>query len=299
MSKPQRHLEEIMLEKPSGCDKKSLGLGVFDGLHKGHAEIAKHCDCLMTFYPHPDLVLDRIKTCTYLTTLEELKALFADLAILRFSKDVASLLPKTFLDEIVMPHFSPKKIVVGYDYKFGYKGQGDTFYLRQWGDKNNVEIKVIEPVQQNGKLVKSGAIRDFIQKGAFNDAVNFLGHPYLLFGKVIHGNGLGRTIGFPTANLEVPSEKLLPLPGVYSAQVELEGTPYKVALHIGTKPTFKDNKPSVEAYILDFEGDLYGKYIRLYINSKIRDIKPFPSKEALVAQIHHDVEEIRGTKDLD
>lgn len=299
MSKPDGYLDNIFIEKPRGGSQKTLGLGVFDGLHRGHFEIAKHCDCLMTFYPHPDLVLDRIKTCTYLTTLEELKALFTNLAILRFSKDIAALQPAAFLDDIVMPHFSPKKIIVGYDYRFGYKGQGDTIYLKGWGIKNNVDVDVVQPVEHKGKLVKSGVIRDYIQTGSFNEAVDFLGHPYLLFGKVIPGNGIGRTIGFPTANLDVPGEKLLPLPGVYSAELDIDGATYKAALHIGTKPTFEDNVPSVEAHILDFEGDLYGKVIRLYINSKIRDIKAFSSKEALIAQIHHDVEEIRGTKYLD
>lgn len=294
MSKPEESLNELFLQKPYSGRVNCLGLGVFDGLHRAHNSIANQCDCLMTFYPHPDLVLGRIKSSSYITTLEELTALFPHLAVLNFTEQISRMDPLDFLEKIVKTWFSPKKIVVGYDYKFGHKGQGDTNFLMDWGKRNDIGIIVMPPFEYNQKLVKSGLVRHLIQNGEFNQAVDYLGHPYLLFGDVIEGNKIGRTLGFPTANLKVPEEKLIPQNGVYAGETLLNGQLYKAAVHIGTKPTFNDDQPSIEAHIIDFEGDLYGQTLKLCLNYKIRSVRAFPNKEALIVQIKQDVEDSRG-----
>ncbi len=294
MQKPDSVITPEFIEKGNGLSVNSLGLGVFDGLHRGHFEIAKLCDALFTFYPHPDFVLGRIKSSTYITTLDELKRLFSNLIILNFTHYIASLQAKIFLDNVVMGCFSPKKIVVGYDYRFGHNGQGDTVYLKKWGMENNVEVVVIEPVSYKGQLVKSGVIRRFIQNGAFDQAVDFLGHPYLICGKVIYGKGLGRKIGFPTANIETSAEKLLPKQGVYKGAVVIDGNEYKAVTHIGAKPTFGDESVSVEVHIPGFCDDIYGKVVEVRLISKIRDVYPFPNAEALIEQINRDLEVLHG-----
>jgi riboflavin kinase/FMN adenylyltransferase len=271
----------------------SIGLGVFDGLHIAHQHLAEQCDALLTFHPHPDLVLRKDTDLKHLTTLSELQELFRSVVALSFNKDVAQLSPTDFLD-LIKSTFHPKKIVVGYDYRFGYKRQGDFDVLSKWAKENDIEAVEIQMVSRGEEAVKSGQIRRLIRAGEFETSLELLGHDYAITGTVVPGEGRGKTLGIPTANLKVDAIKLLPEPGVYSAWTRLNGSQYPCIVYIGDKPTFDtDQDKGVEVHIPNFEGDLYARELRVYLNGFIRGQQKFDSAEALVAQINTDILEIK------
>ncbi len=184
---------------------------------------------------------------------------------------------------------NPKKIVVGYDYYFGTKRSGTPEYLKQWGNKNNIDITIISPFTLNKTIVKSKHIRKLIQESKFKEAINFLGHPYLIKGIVVKGDQRGRSLGFPTANLDVETTKLIPQTGVYSGYIILNNITYKTFIYIGTKPTFGGQTKTIEAYIHEFSGNLYKKEIGIHIEKFIRKEIKFNSSNDLIMQIKNDL----------
>lgn len=266
---------------------KSIGLGTFDGFHKGHQELAKHCEYILSLFPHPVSVLKGTQI-NYLTTPEELKLIHPNTLTLTFTKEIANLEPEEFLKLIIKETLQAKKIVVGYDYHFGKGRNGNLDTLKIWGKKNNIEIKVIEEISENKIPIKSKKIREDIANGNFKEAIQALGHPYPLIGKVIKGEGRGKSLGFPTANLSLPKEKLLPPKGVYKAILKEGSKDIPCICYNGTKPTFSDLK-SFEVHIPNDTKDLYGQTLKLLLTEKIRDEIKFNSKEALIAQIKKDI----------
>ena len=193
---------------------KSIGLGVFDGLHIAHQHLAQHCDTLLTFHPHPDLVLIKDTDLKHLTTLDELQELFTSVVALSFNRDVAQLSPTEFLD-LIKETFNPEQIVVGYDYRFGHKRLGDFSVLTEWGDKNGIAVKEIAMFSRDEEPVKSGQIRRLMRARDFDRSLELLGHDYAITGTVVPGEGRGKKLGIPTANLKVDAIKLLPEPVVH------------------------------------------------------------------------------------
>ena len=186
-------------------------------------------------------------------------------------------------------------MVAGHEYHFGYQGQGDPERLRQLCGELGVGCDIIGRVELDGITVSSTYIRTLIQKGDMERAARFLGHPHTLSGPVVHGKGLGRTIGIPTSNLVVPRGVLMPAFGVYATRVWIEGKGYLAVTNVGVRPTVSDNdgRVTVEGFILDFSGDLYGKELRMEFYSYLRGEKKFPSLQALAEEIGRNAQQTR------
>lgn len=288
---PQPQLLDIQGELPNG--PIVLGLGIFDGFHLGHQALAKRCTALMTLYPHPATVLG-YETVQHLTTLPELSSLYPHVLSLSFNKQIASISKEDFLHSLIS-HVQPEKIVVGYDYHFGQNRSGDTDFLRNYCEQKGIVVEVVEPVQTGETPYKSSRIRQMIKTGNFNESIEWLGHDYPLFGTVIHGEGRGASLGFPTANLRLPSDKLCPGPGVYVGAVSAENLSNRPAMiYIGHKPTFHEagqlTKPEVEVFIPNYSGSLYDQPLNVTLSRFCRGEKKFPSKDALIKQIQRDME---------
>ncbi|MBT5856303.1 riboflavin biosynthesis protein RibF [bacterium] len=271
----------------------SIGLGIFDGLHKGHQSFLDKIDALLTFFPHPSSVLGK-RQIDYLTLPHELRDLVEQeskqLWIAEFTAELASLSPDAFLDTLKnVCH--PQKIVVGYDFRFGSNRAGTTEHLSDWAKSNGIDTTILDPViNPDATPYKSSLARDFIRDGLLSDAIDIMGHPYPIYGTVIRGDGRGKALGVPTANIQVPPTKLIPAPGVYSGHAILpNGDQARAGIYIGSKPTFKGQSLSIEAHLLDQSIDLYDAPLKLFLETKIRDEKRFDSKEALIHQIKIDL----------
>ena len=249
----------------------TLGIGVFDGFHRGHQAISSQCDTLLSFHPHPALVLGKKKDLTYITLPDELEFFTPHLITLEFSESTSKLSAEDFFNHIILSVLKPRKIVVGFDFKFGFKQQGTTNLLNEWCDKHSIEFECIEPFQYNNIIVKSSQIRSLLINDKFNDAIEFLGHDYLIKGTVIQGEGRGKKLGFPTANIKVREKKLIPHHGVYAGYVALNERHLPAGIYIGNKPTFENINTSIEVHIINFNQDLYGQDLNVFLTHKIRD----------------------------
>lgn len=280
----------LQVDGLDGQSVECLGMGVFDGMHLGHLQLQKQCDALLSFHPHPAVFFGRADDLRYITTPEERRFYQERLFVLNFDSESSSLSARQFLDEIVGAQISPRKIVVGYDYRFGKGAEGDVAFLKTWGADNSVEIGEIVPFKDKtlDVPVKSSVIRRYFRED-FDTAIRLLGHSYLMMGRVVRGEGRGRGLGFPTANLELDPMKLIPGYGVYGGSVDVDGRPYKAAVYIGEKPTFEGKVPTVEVHILGFEGDLYGRDLSVFLERKIRGEMKFETSGDLVNQIREDV----------
>ncbi len=271
----------------------SLGLGVFDGVHLGHQKLLSHCSHALTFYPHPSSILNRYSDLKLLTTLEELHGLIPRLLVLEFTHELSQMSPDVFLETVILKQFSPQQLVVGYDYCFGRHRSGDAQHLMDWGTRHGIKTLIIPPVTMDGQPVKSSRIRTAIMEGHFDGAVALLGHPYPISGTVIHGHHRGAPLGFPTANLEVSSTKLIPAHGVYGGYVRLDQKQYPAAVYIGARPTFGDTPQlQIEVHLIGFSGDLYGQSFTVELESMIRPEMRFESVDQLKQQIEEDIKRI-------
>ena len=280
----------------------SLGLGVFDGLHRGHQKLLEHCDALLSISPHPAIIVKKAPPFPQITTQEELKLLItqikptAQLFTLNFSIEVSKLSPTQFLS-LITSSINPQHIVIGYDFKFGYQQSGDISTLKSWGENHNIKITEVQPVTSySNHPYKSSPIRQMILNNEFNTAIEWLGHPYLILGTVIKGEGRGKKMGFPTANLAVPQSKLIPSPGIYKGFSIINDKKMASAIYIGSKPTFSSQAPiTIEVHIIDYQGpDLYNQAIQTHLTEKIRDDQSFDSVETLCQQIQIDIDLCRS-----
>lgn len=277
---------------PVSGEVDTLALGVFDGMHAGHQQLLASNAYALTLYPHPAHVLKKNKHLPILSTPREMRKLYSRLLVLKFTPDICKLKWDEFLDQVVKKQIKPKRIVVGFDYHFGYRREGSFEKLSQWAKENEIAVTQINPFSLDGHLVKSTVIRKSIVNGEFDHALQLLGHPYLICGAVISGEGRGKTMGYPTANLAVPKVKLLPQNGVYKGYVSLDGTRYTCGIYIGTKPTFNGKNKQVEVFLVDYDGNLYGKQLALYVTGFVRPEMTFNTTEALKNQIRNDLNEI-------
>ena len=291
-------------------------IGTFDGVHIGHQKIlqtlldeAKRIDgesVLLTFYPHPRMILYPESHGMKLlqTQAEKMEKLseygLQNLIIYPFSFDFSRLTALEFVRDILVNKLHVRKIVIGYDHQFGKNREGNIQYLKDIAD--TYEFEVIEiPAQDIDEVnISSTKIREALLKGDVQRAAVFLGQPYVISGKVVRGRALGRTIGFPTANIEVNSDlKLVPGIGVYAVEVHVEGNAYRGMLNIGKRPTIvSTDDVHLEVHILDFQEDIYDKMITIRFMERVRDEQKFESVEALKEQLQKDEKFVRSSAEF-
>ena len=299
-----RNIEEFKAKNPV------LTVGTFDGVHLGHKKILNRLvkeaekingsPVVLTLYPHPRKILDpNFKDLFLLNTLDEKAQLLEDagikhLIIYPFTKEFASLSSCNFIEKILHNKFNVKKLIVGYDHRFGKDRQGNIDILRNCAEPFNIEVLKVDAFMLNDETVSSTKIRNAVLTGNIEKANACLNYDYFLSGEVVSGNKIGRTIGFPTANIDVHHEKLIPKSGVYAVKVIISEKEYNAMVNIGNRPTLSlSNNSTIEAHIFDFQGDLYGKKIKIIFKKFIRNEKKFPDKNALRKQLLKDKEVAR------
>ncbi|GKU82518.1 riboflavin biosynthesis protein RibF [Niallia sp. NCCP-28] len=280
-----------------------MALGYFDGVHLGHQKVigkAKEIaekkgwkSGVMTFAPHPSEVLGDAKPIalltSYQTKIEQMEKLGIDyIFIIHFTKDFANLLPQQFVDQCLI-NLNVQHVVAGFDYTYGKMAKGTAETLKEQS-RNAFETTIIKKETYHGEKVSSTLIRTYIQKGEMDKVPSLLGRFYISEGIVIHGDKRGRTIGFPTANIESDSNLLLPPQGVYAVKVKVGNVWHNGVCNVGTKPTFKkDNKrQSIEVHIFDFKGEIYGEKVVVEWHIRLRSEQKFAGIEELVNQIQKD-----------
>jgi riboflavin kinase/FMN adenylyltransferase len=297
-------LEALRLTQPA-C----LTIGAFDGVHRGHqaligemvgrAHAAGSAAVVVTFYPHPSVVLRGRRPAFYISTPEEkadyLAALNVDAVVTHpFNRDVANVGAADFVARLV-EHARLSELWCGADFALGHNRQGGVDFLRAEGARRGFTVNVVEPVLIEGEVISSTRIRQALRDGAVEAAARYLGRPFRLTGQVVEGARRGRAIGIPTANLAVWEERAFPGVGVYACRAESGGSVRPAVVNIGFRPTFDGSeiRPTVEAHLLDFSGDLYGSTLTLDFIARLRPEVKFPGVEALVAQIQRDIAEAR------
>jgi riboflavin kinase / FMN adenylyltransferase len=279
-------------------------VGSFDGVHLGHQavlqEIARRAEAagresvLVTFEPHPLEVVNPQAAPPLLTTGPERREVLAqtplDLAyFLRFDRRVAGMSPEEFVRVVLLERCGMRELVIGHDHGFGRGRSGDVETLRQLGAIHGFDVDVVAPVDFGDQHVSSSRVRRAVAGGDLASAARMLGRPYTVSGVVGHGAGRGRQIGVPTINLtDVPPQKLLPPYEIYAVEVEWRGGRVGGMMHQGPRPTFADGRRTQEANLFDFEGDLYGEWVRITWVKRLRDIEHFASVEQLKEQMERD-----------
>jgi riboflavin kinase/FMN adenylyltransferase len=276
---------------------RRLAVGEFDGVHAGHREVIRGADSVVTFEPHPRLVVAPQSAPKLLTTLDQKTDLIAalgvdELIVIPFDGSFAAQSPQAFIDQELVQRLGATQVSVGENFRFGHRAQGDAALLAA---QDAFATRVVELVEVDGEIVSSTHIRGLIATGAVAEAARLLGAPFGMRGIVAHGDKRGRTLGFPTANLVPDPAHAVPDHGIYACQATVPGLgEWTAAVSIGVRPTFVTGRGLlVEAFLLDFEGDLYGRELRLDFIDRIRGERRFDSAEALIERMHRDVDEIR------
>lgn len=284
-----------------------LTVGVFDGVHRGHQHLlarlvaraasSSRSAGVITFRNHPASVLRPDFQPCYITTLEErvrlLKKAGVDFVVpVTFDLELSRLRARDFV-VLLTERLRMRALIIGPDFAMGHKREGDARVLAGLGQELGFSVEVVEPLTEAGVTVKSTAIRQAIARGQMAWAASMLGRSFVLKGTVVRGLGRGHKLGYPTANLEVPRGMAVPGDGIYATWAWVDGKPYMAATSIGTRPTFNEGLRTIEAYLLDFSGDLYHKEVGLEFVRRLRDELAFSSVEALLEQIARDVEATR------
>lgn len=283
-------------------------VGTFDGLHRGHVALleelkarARHEGApavVATFHPHPLVIVRPEAAPQLLTPREEKLELLAQLgldAVVMFAFDhrLAAWTPDRFATEILVRRLGARRIVIGYDHGFGRDRSGDADTLREIGAREGFDVSVVDPISVAGVPVSSSTVRRALAEGDLATARAMLGRAYELGGHVIRGDGRGRALGFPTANLQLPEDKLLPLEGIYAVRVDHAGILRDGVLHLGPRPTYPGAGRTVEVHLFDFEGDLYTQRLRVRLCARLRDIERYAGAAELSAAIAADCEAAR------
>lgn len=287
-----------------------LTIGSFDGVHKGHQAIIHKLTAgahtvgapavVLTFYPHPSVVLGRRNGPYDLTSPDERATLLGQLGVdavithpfnLELSNQSAHAFVESLHERLGLRH-----LCVGHDFALGRGREGDLSMLQKLGQEFDFTLNIMRPIRLAGEVVSSSRIRAALRDGDVRMARMLLGRPYQVSGQVVPGDGRGRTLGIPTANLEIDPNRLLPKSGVYACLADVGGVKRKAVANIGVRPTFENQAPlpRLEAHLLDYHGDLYGKSITIQFIARLRDEQKFSSIQALVDQIQHDIRQARG-----
>jgi riboflavin kinase/FMN adenylyltransferase len=274
-----------------------VAVGTFDGVHLGHREVIRGADSVLTFDPHPVSVVAPQHAPKLLTSLAVKAELIAalgvtELIVIPFDTGFAAREAREFIDDVLVGSLGAARVSVGENFRFGHRAQGDPQLLAADGRFQAVVHPLLEV---DGEVVSSSHIRGLVAAGEVDQAEHFLGAPFQLRGEVVSGDQRGRELGFPTANL-IPNEELVcPGHGIYACVAAGPGTERRpAAVSIGVRPTFTTGRGElIEAFLLDFDGDLYGSELRLDFLQRLRGERRFETPEALVEQMHHDVQQTR------
>ena len=284
-----------------------VALGVFDGVHLAHRAIlgaavsrarelgVQALAC--TFDPHPMEVLQPERAPLPLTTIPERLDLMADTGldgavVIAFTRELAAMEPEAFVKDVLVERLKAREVVVGFNHRFGRGARGDAALLESLGEPLGLATQVVPPLQIEGVPVSSTEVRAALQRGDLAMATRFLGRPYSVGGTIVHGAGRGRTLGFPTANVQPDRPVLVPA-GVYGCDMLLDGTALQAVVNVGVRPTFGEAVTTVEAHVLDFSADMYGHHITLSFRIRLRPERKFASVDELKAQIAEDIKEAR------
>ena len=295
-------LEELSLKN------SWLTVGVFDGVHRGHREIIRklvqdaHANdapaVVLTFAPHPASVLTgREMRC--LTTPNERAELLTSLGVdavitQRFTRDLSTVPAHEYMSRL-KAHLGLSHLLIGYDFALGKGREGNAPRLAEIGSELGYSVEVVPALSDESGVISSTEIRKLVSIGNMSEAAKLLGYPYSMSGEVIHGAGRGKTINFPTANVDYPKEKAAPPNGIYACWAKLGNERFMAATNIGLNPTFTPERqiPSLEGYLLDFDRDIYGEVMTLEFIARLRDEIRYTTVEALIKQIHDDVNQTR------
>ncbi len=298
--------------RPASWHQPVLALGNFDGLHRGHMKIIERVRrraeerggvaVLLTFDPHPTRVVRPDKAPRLLmTTAQKLEALeqagMGGVAVVRFTREMSLWSPEEFAERVLVDWLHVAEVWVGANFLFGHDRAGNFSLLRLLGVRDGYRAEKIDPVRYKDFVVSSTRIRRLISEGRVDEASALLGREYTLEGTIVPGDHRGRQLGFPTANLETPNE-LLPPNGVYATLLMLDGVIHPAVTNIGVRPTFGETYAAVvETHVLDLDGDLYGRHVRLAFVQRMRDERAFDGPAALRAQIENDCRHARALFD--
>ena len=291
---------------------KVATIGFFDGVHKGHqylirqvVEEAEHIGgtpVCVTFANHPHSVVEQMKGNSFalklLTTQEEkvmmLKGLgIQEVSLLEFTPEIAMMSAYDFMSQVLKREMGVGVLVIGYDHRFGHnRSEGFNDYVR-YGEEIGIRIVQAKAYEEDCITVSSSLIREMLLQGRVADSRRLLGYDYFVEGVVVNGFHVGRRIGYPTANIEVASDKLVPCDGVYAVRVDVDGVIYGGMLNIGWRPTFNGNHRTIEVHLFDFDSNIYSEHIRIYFIDFIRPEQRFDSPEALVSQLAEDEQQAR------
>lgn len=287
-----------------------LAIGSFDGVHRGHQQVIHQLTggarragapaVVLTFYPHPSAVLRKRQDSFYLTTPEERAALLGELGVdvvitHPFNLEIAALSAQAFIARLAS-HLGLRRLLVGQDFALGRGREGNVARLQELGAEFGYRVETIPPYRLGDEVVSSSGVRAALSAGDVAAAARLLGHPYQVAGPVVPGDGRGRTIGIPTANLDLWAQRVIPRTGVYICRASLDGARWGAVTNIGVRPTFENQPatPRVETHILDFDADLYGRELRLDFLERLRDEQRFSGVPALIEQIGRDIGRARA-----
>jgi riboflavin kinase/FMN adenylyltransferase len=276
---------------------RRVAVGTFDGVHRGHREVIAGADTVLTFDPHPVAVVQPGAAPRLLTDPIRKAQLIAslgveELVVIPFDHDFAARSAQQFVDDVLVGALGATHVSVGENFRFGNKAKGDPDLLRA---DDRFETRVLQLLELDGEIVSSSHIRGLVLGGAVEYAGELLGDPFTMSGLVVHGDERGRTLGYPTANLVPDPAYVTPAHGVYAATATTDdGATYPSAVSIGVRPTFITGRGElIEAYLLDFDGDLYDRPLQLAFLKRLRGEKRFASVDALIEQMARDVEDAR------
>ncbi|MCB9436038.1 MAG: bifunctional riboflavin kinase/FAD synthetase [Anaerolineales bacterium] len=298
-----RELSEAKLERPS-----IVTIGVFDGVHRGHqllinrlvdeARATNRLAVVLSFFPHPDVVIRGITDRYYLTTPDErarlLGGLGVDVVVTHpFNEQVRQMRAAQFTDQLC-EYLNLSTLWATPDFALGYKREGTIDFLREQGQHRGFTVETISLLHtEHDEIIASSTIRQALETGDLPKANNFLGRAYSVSGEVVHGEKRGRKIGFPTANLDIWPQQIIPQHGVYACWATVGGETFMAVTNIGNRPTFAGQGVTVEAHLLDFERDIYGQQVELAFVARLRGEVKFSGIETLISQIRQDVEDGR------
>jgi len=281
-----------------------VAIGIFDGVHRGHQYLIKQMlstarklhaqPIVITFFPHPEHVLRPDIKLGYLISLEDRLRLLSELGVsaclvVRFNRAFASIQPEKFIKDILVKKLNVKAIFVGDHFRFGKDRGGDIALFQKLAPEFGYEIHPMPSLKQGSEIISSGRIRKLVTEGKLNEAAKLLGREVFLSGKIVKGSRRGKSLGYPTANIDYESD-ILPPQGVYAVNILLGTKNYPAIANLGTRPSFDQQitKLHLEVHIMDFSKNIYGKHVQVQFLKKIRNEQKFPNPQALIKQIQKD-----------